>query len=353
MWHRVLLSCALLACLTSPVQAAITANSFTLSPMLGGYQFEGDQSLDHALFGSLGLGYNLTKLAALEAVFVYAAADASDSSTTDTTVKSLRLDALYHFAPDNKLVPYFAVGMGGITLNPEGAGDRDHFLANYGAGIKYFFNDSIALRADVRHLLDFRKPDNNLLYSAGLLFQFGAPAPAAKPAAIPPAASMTAAVTAIPETPTAQATPLVEDSDRDGVVDENDQCPDSPSGVSVDQQGCPAKLTLRINFGLDSSAISADFDSELAKAAHCINVYPGNSVFIDGHSDYLGAAEYNQELSEQRANAVKSRLSEKFNIPASRMIARGFGETRPMADNRTSEGLFLNRRVEVSCGPTE
>lgn len=351
MLHRILCIFVVLACLTSPVQAAVTAGSFTLSPMVGGYLFEGDQSLEHSALGSLGLGYNLSKLAALEAVFVYTEAEASDSSTTDTTVKSLRLDALYHFSPDSRLVPYFAVGMGGITLNPDGAGDRDHFLLNYGGGIKYFFNDNVALRADVRHLLDFRKPDNNLLYSAGLLFQFGAPAPAAKPALVPaaPAAAPVSVAPTVASAP-AQPAPTVLDSDGDGVIDAQDQCPETPQAVSIDQQGCPTKLTLRINFDLDSTSISSDFDDELAKAARCINDYPGNSVFIDGHTDYLGAAHYNQGLSVQRANAVKNSLSEKFNIPAERMIARGFGETQPIADNRTTEGLFQNRRVEVSCG---
>lgn len=383
MLQRIFWLMALLSCLAAPALAEIQPHSFTLSPMVGGYLFEGNQSLDHSLYGSLGLGYNLTKLAALEAVLVSADANASDSSTTDTTVRAVRLDALYHFSPDSKLVPYFAIGMGGIRLNPEGGEARDHFLANYGAGIKYFMTNNIALRADVRHLLDFDQTHNNLLYSAGLLIQFGAPAPAAKPAITRPAPQAPVAapspVIATPVLP--ESAPL--DSDNDGIYDAQDQCPDSPqgapvnnlgcppdsdadtifdtqdqcpdtpAGVSVDQQGCPTKLTLQINFGLDSSTISAAYDVELAKAARCINDYPGNSVFIDGHTDYLGAEQYNQKLSEQRANAVKNSLSEKFNIPAARMIARGFGETQPVADNRTTEGRLQNRRVEVSCGATE
>lgn len=398
--HRILSLIVFLSCLTAPAWAGIAPASFTLSPLVGGYRFEGNQSLDHSLFGSLGLGYNLSKQAALEAVFVYAKADADDSSTTETTVKSYRLDALYHLSPDNKLVPYFAVGFGGIILNPRGAGDRDHFLANYGIGIKYFINETVALRADVRHLLDFPKPDNNLIYSAGLIFQFGAVEAAPKPVSVPAAAITTPAsaprdsdndgiidgsdqcpdtpvnvlvnpvgcpydsdddgiadyLDQCPRTPKGIAVdddgcPL--DSDNDGVFDDHDNCPDTPRGVSVDQQGCPTKLTLQINFGLDSSVIGSGYDAEIAKAARCINDYPGNIVFIEGHTDSQGAAEYNQALSEQRAAAVKTRLSEKFNIPAVRMIARGFGETQPVADNSTQEGRFLNRRVEVACGATK
>lgn len=379
MQHRVLSLLALLCCLSAPAWAGIQSRSFTLSPMFGGYMFEGNQSLDTSLFGSLGLGYNLTEQAALEAVFVYSKADAEDTSTTDSTLKAYRLDALYHFVPDNKLVPYLAVGFGGITLNPEGAGARESFLANYGAGIKYFIDDSFALRADVRHLLDFRDLNNNqlysnLLYSAGFIFQFGAPAPAPAPkrVLVPP-----------PPAPKPTVVPAPRDSDGDGVDDDKDQCPNTdkgapvdavgcpldtdgdgvadyldncpgtPKGVSVDQQGCPTKLTLHINFGLNSSVISPVNDGEIAKAARCINEYPGNSVFIDGHTDSQGPDGYNQWLSERRATAVKNSLIENFNIPAAHLSVRGFGETTPVADNGTKEGRFQNRRVEVACGAIE
>lgn len=140
------------------------------------------------------------------------------------------------------------------------------------------------------------------------------------------------------------------DSDGDGVMDYMDQCPDTPAGVSVDVYGCPTKLTLHINFGHDSTKVGAEFDSEIAKAAQCINDYPGNAVIIEGHTDSTGAAAYNQKLSEQRAAAVKSRLMEKYNIKGSRMITKGFGESQPVADNKTAGGRALNRRVEVACG---
>jgi OOP family OmpA-OmpF porin len=107
---------------------------------------------------------------------------------------------------------------------------------------------------------------------------------------------------------------------------------------------------LNINFGHDSNKVGAQYDGEIAKAAQCINDYPGNVVFIDGHTDSTGAAAYNQKLSVQRAQAVVNRLVERFDIPASRVTARGFGEDKPVADNKTAEGRAQNRRVEVACG---
>ena len=140
------------------------------------------------------------------------------------------------------------------------------------------------------------------------------------------------------------------DSDGDGVFDYLDNCPDTPKGVSVDVNGCPTTLTLRIEFDNDSNTVKAKYLDEIARAAQCINEYPGNQVVVYGHTDSRGAAEYNQGLSERRAAAVVMSLVKQFNIKASRLVTRGFGEDHPIADNATKEGRALNRRVEIGCG---
>lgn len=167
--------------LTTPALAGIQPRTFTLSPMAGGHIFEGDQNLDDSAFWFVGLGYNLTEKAALEAVYTETDADSDSAADSDAKVRTFRLDALYHFTPEKQLVPYLAVGLGEIYTNYASGGKRHHLLADIGGGIKYFLNDSIALRADLRYLLDLPEPKNNLQYSAGLLFQFGGPAPAPKP----------------------------------------------------------------------------------------------------------------------------------------------------------------------------
>ena len=73
----------------------------------------------------------------------------------------------------------------------------------------------------------------------------------------------------------------------------------------------------------------------------------------DGHTDNIGKADYNQKLSERRAQAVVDFLASK-GIAQGRIKARGFGETRPLADNSTEEGRATNRRVTIrrtDCGP--
>ena len=384
----------LLAC---PSWAAIKPGAFTLSPMIGGHIFDNDQDLNDAMGISLGLGYNLTKQAALEAVYTQVNADGDTPADIDAKVRTFRLDALYHFMADNDLVPYLAIGFGEININPEVGGNKRHLLGNIGGGIKYFLREAVALRADARYLLDFPEPEENIIYSAGLFFQFGGATPAPAPVAIEPAPApvmpkdsdgdgVTDDLDQCPNTPqgapvdsvgcpldsdgdgvydyldkcpnTPKGAPVDSvgcplDSDGDGVYDYLDKCPGTPKGVSVDSVGCPTKLTLQINFGHDSDKIGPAYDGEIAKAAQCINEFPGNLVYIDGHTDSQGPAEYNQQLSERRATAVKNRLVEKFDIPARRMTARGFGESKPVADNKTKEGRSKNRRVEVACGATE
>lgn len=69
-------------------------------------------------------------------------------------------------------------------------------------------------------------------------------------------------------------------------------------------------------------------------------------IEIDGHTDNTGTSEINQKLSQDRADAVKSYLIKK-GIAASRVTAKGFGDTMPVADNSTDEGKAKNRRTEV------
>jgi OOP family OmpA-OmpF porin len=68
-------------------------------------------------------------------------------------------------------------------------------------------------------------------------------------------------------------------------------------------------------------------------------------VTLEGHTDSVGSVEYNQRLSERRANAVRQYLIEK-GIASSRIRVVGYGKLRPIADNKTDDGRAINRRVE-------
>ncbi len=354
-----------------PAFAGQTPGKVTLSPMLGGIVFEGDQQADNDFAYGLGIGYNLSRNLAVEAALF--GANSEDDNGNDADLFNYRLDALYNLLPDARIVPYVAAGIGGYRLD----GD-DEFMANYGLGVLYQLTDDIALRGDVRHLLvtDESNLDHNLLYTAGLKFAFGgirkvAAAPAPVPQAVAPITppAQTQAVVAPPKdsdgdgvvdandkcpgTPKginvdASGCPL--DSDGDGVADNDDRCPNTPIGVAVDNQGCELKLTLHINFDTNQAVIKPEFRADLEKAAAFIEENKAIPyVLVAGHSDAQGAEDYNQKLSERRAEAVRQYLIEKHGVDAVKIRAKGYGESRPIADNSTKEGRYQNRRVEIIC----
>ena len=78
---------------------------------------------------------------------------------------------------------------------------------------------------------------------------------------------------------------------------------------------------------------------------------PDIKVEIGGHTDPLGSEKANQKISEERAESVKKYLMDKFNIPGDRMTVKGYGSTKPIADNGTKEGRAKNRRVELKIIP--
>jgi len=77
-----------------------------------------------------------------------------------------------------------------------------------------------------------------------------------------------------------------------------------------------------------------------------LNKYDGANLFIDGHTDSNGSDAFNQVLSQKRTNSVRTYLISK-GISDSRLTATGFGESKPIADNKTAIGRAKNRRVEL------
>ena len=159
-----LLILALLVGPGSAVRAELRAGAFYLTPQIGGYVFEGNQNLDHSLTYGLGLGYVLDKHWAGELTFNFIDAE-FETFGGDVDGYLLRLDGLYHFTPERRLVPYLAAGIGGIRLDPDLSSSDNSFLINAGGGLKYFLTDGIALRGDARYVLTFDETHNNLIYT--------------------------------------------------------------------------------------------------------------------------------------------------------------------------------------------
>ncbi|MCB1803535.1 MAG: OmpA family protein, partial [Gammaproteobacteria bacterium] len=105
-------------------------------------------------------------------------------------------------------------------------------------------------------------------------------------------------------------------------------------------------LSSDVLFEFDKYDIRPEFTDELDAAADLLKANPDVTVRIDGHTDSIGTEEYNQGLSERRANAVADYLA-KAGIARDRMTVAGFGESQPIASNDTPEGRAQNRRVDI------
>lgn len=104
-------------------------------------------------------------------------------------------------------------------------------------------------------------------------------------------------------------------------------------------------VTHGINFDIDQATIRPESMGTLNMIIHVLNDNPDVKFEIDGHTDNSGAAPHNLALSQQRADAVREQLVT-MGIDASRLTTKGFGDTRPIADNGSPEGKANNRRVE-------
>jgi outer membrane protein OmpA-like peptidoglycan-associated protein/predicted nucleic acid-binding Zn-ribbon protein len=100
-------------------------------------------------------------------------------------------------------------------------------------------------------------------------------------------------------------------------------------------------------FALNSDRIQRSAHDTLAKVAELIDVYDDRRILIRGHTDSVGEASYNQQLSERRAELVKEFFVDNFEIEEGRLASTGLGERRPIATNATLDGRRANRRVEV------
>jgi OOP family OmpA-OmpF porin len=134
------------------------------------------------------------------------------------------------------------------------------------------------------------------------------------------------------------------DSDNDGVVDASDQCPRTPKGAEVNRAGC--WVLADVQFDTDKWQIKAKHYGALERAYRVLAQNPELRFEVQGHTDNVGATDYNQALSQKRAISVKQYLVEK-GIAPSRLSAGGYGLTQPMDTNTTGDGRARNRRVQL------
>jgi len=402
---------------TTMVSAEIRSGALTLTPFAGWLETEGNSGVEGGINFGLGIGYNFSPNWSGEIIGSVAQVESSVGNL-DGHIFIARVEAIRHFPMNDIFIPHLAIGAGYFGSEINHIMDSDA-VADYGLGCNIFMNDSIALRLDIRHLLNFNVIDdrtdrlifNDLLSTVGLAWQFYGNSsleqrsidtdgdgivdgydrcPGTKPGTtvdsggceqdprleehLRLAHELTTDndldgvpnnVDRCPNTPT--NTPVNSlgcpaDTDGDGIYDIDDTCPDTPPGSIVNAAGClmimngsPARikdsriggLGLLLEFHPGKASILPEFEADLDKAANFIGMHPDEYFYIDGHTDSVGPDEVNIELSIKRAENVRNWLITRYHIAGERLIARGFGERQPIADNSTQEGRNQNRRVMI------
>jgi outer membrane beta-barrel protein len=161
----------------------------SITPFAGGYLFEGNQNLRNKPVYGLALGYSLNPNWDFEAVYRWVPdSQYTSGQQQQLTIHGVSGDVLYNFSPERRFVPYVALGVGLLFLDPDNGAVNNDTMVNYGAGFKYYITDYFALRADVRHIFDITVHDtarensfyNHFAYTAGVTFHIGM-SPAAPP----------------------------------------------------------------------------------------------------------------------------------------------------------------------------
>jgi len=152
------------------------------------------------------------------------------------------------------------------------------------------------------------------------------------------------------------------DNDGDGIPDDRDECPDEAETKNdyQDNDGCPDERPQEevsivkkepvvlegVNFEFNSAQLQQNSKRILDMVVKTLQSHPAMKILVSGHTDSRGSAEYNRQLSQDRAESVKQYLVSQ-GIAPSRIETMGMGESKPIAPNDTAEGRERNRRIEI------
>ena len=361
----VLVTClALLA--ASSARAGQPEDSWYVAPGAHAMWMDDERQVDDGWSANLAFGKAIGKYWNLELDSSYG--KFHGAANNDLEITSLGLNALAVFYRESRISPFILLGAGGQKDKLEVTGGSTNLYLDLGAGVLVTLAHSsdcsrgLILRGDIRGRNDFpgSREDRLVDYMAGLNLQFywgGQRCVHEEEKALPPPPppapldsdgdGVTDNLDRCPGTPAGARVDAVGcelDTDGDSVPDSKDRCPATPKGDRVDVYGCSLTRKLEVYFDNDSSKLRSESFKDLDLAVNFLKAVPSATGVIEGHTDSTGSETYNQHLSEERAKAVRDYIVA-AGIDASRLEARGLGESQPVADNATAEGRAQNRRV--------
>ncbi len=396
---------AVLLLFSFPAFAEVQPGSYSISPYVGGFLFDGDQDanldLEHRPVYGLRFGYDFTKHVGAEAVLGYVATK-HKATSSDADVYNYRIEGLYHFLPERKLVPFLALGVGGMSISyDDNTDNKTRAVVDYGAGLKYFLTDRVALRADVRHVVALGSVYNNLEYTVGLTFYFGGAkaAASAQQEEVQPTVQRSALAAPIHLTATAVSDSQIDlawnasegatgykvyrdgsylssvratsaqdrglkpntrycyvvtatdDAGRESARS-NEACATTMEMQKREAEAAAAPYELaNIYFDFDRYVLKDEARKILDQHADWLKKNKDVKVLVEGHCDERGTAEYNMALGERRANAAAEYLID-LGIEKDRISTISYGFERPLDTRHNEEAWAKNRRDQfvISAG---
>ena len=339
MYRAALMVAAFVFLLPLSARSEIKAGSFEIGPF-GGYNFfESSQNLkDEPVYG-LRLGYNFTKHFGIEGAGEFIGTRVSDKGGAYTegrftspidgvNIIFYHIDAVYHFMPEERFNPFILAGVGGAQYSPS-ISTKDMAAFNVGVGAKYWLTDRIALRVDLRDYIVteiMQETYHNLGVTLGITFALGGKA---KPAR------------AEVSKPIAEPEPMAKEKVEEKVVIMAAE-PKVEGKVMV-AAAEPKIIVLAfedVHFDFDKSTLKPEAQMILKRNIQLLKDNPKAKVRIAGYTSASGTYDYNQKLSERRANAVEEYLINEGVITRERLSIIGYGETNPAVYEATPKELY-------------
>ena len=329
---------------SAPWTAQAEEGEWYIAPSAVYFDDDPDRKVDDSMAGlQVQFGKEMSRRLSLEGLLGYQDIDGFPGQEH----LELGFNVLGKFLPDSRFSPYVIGGLGYLRADvgvpdfgglPPADSTANNLTATGGLGLQIQFGDSpwsLRTEARLRHAFDSDDSLTDAIVTLGLQYNFGGRSAASAMAASEPQEAPAAVVAAVPA-----------DSDGDGVANDRDQCPGTPAGVKVDARGCEVVKLKNVYFGFDSAVLLATAKRMLDQSASALRRNSDLQVEITGYADSRGPESYNMKLSERRAEAVRNYL-EQAGVDASRMSARGLGESHPGASDMSANGLAQNRRVEL------
>ena len=343
---------ALAAEITKPSFKADPSGGFSVSSTVGGYFFAGSEQRNVTPLYGVKVGYENIERSFVESLGIEGTLNKFSSrpknGVNNDTGYLFRLDAIYPFPINKKWMPFFAIGAGGIMIDSSTHTTRNYLL-NYGVGVKYFIENYLAVRADVRHLGVYENVNmrNNFELSAGLSYYFGKERTKKVPTPLEPKKKEKVATENTLPKFEEIVKPTEADATDKAVAVAANQTALAVAEASTDQIVKDEVLKeATIEFDINSSSIEQGYFTLLKEIAEILKSSEDVKVHIDGHTDGTGILAVNMALSEQRALSVQGGLISSGVNPKQLSIS-AYGPAKPIADNTTVDGRQKNRRAEI------